>query len=57
MIKISYLAIDIKESLKHDQNYDQQAKEAKTHCFGIDCNIFYSRQYSWDYRHEHERRK
>jgi len=27
MIEISHLAIDSKESLQHDQNYDQQAKD------------------------------
>jgi len=27
MIKISHVAIDSTESLKHNQNYDQQAKD------------------------------
>jgi len=29
MIKISHLAIDNTESLQHDQNYDQQAKDTQ----------------------------
>jgi len=26
----------------------------KTHCFGIDCNVFHSSSCSWDYKHYHE---
>jgi len=57
-ILITNLAIDSAESLQHDHNYDQQAKDI-TLLFRnrLQCLSFLVGIYSWDYMHEHERRK
>jgi len=40
MIKISHLAIDSTESLYYS-TIKTMINKPKTHCFEIDCNVFY----------------
>jgi len=42
MIKISHLAIDSSQHRDINSTIKTMMNKPKTHCFGIDCNVFYS---------------